>query len=764
MTSPLDHARELMARGYRVGPVPHRTKGSILLGWPDLRLGEADLPRYFNGHPMNIAVLTGAASGGRVDVDVDHELAVALADSHLPPTGAVWGRKSKPKSHRIYICDIPSEQFQAVRTVTGSDGKAVRETTMIVEIRANRLQSLAPGSTHPSGEVVCWDTEGEPVTIEAGRLREAVRGLADAAFEAGGFAAAGWSKSWEKPARSTRKPTRKHLSDPVQAALDALSSHGLSPKESGQGWSCRCPAHEDHHPSMSISRGDDGRVLLRCHKGCPPESIVAAIGLTMSDLFPPTSRPRRRQAAPRVTVDSVDRPTTTDLANADRFVRAYRDLLRYCHGLGTWLVWDGRRWCPDTRGTPVACAGEVARGIFREAAQAGDSRERGDLAKWGIKSESWQSIEAMVALARSRPELVVDVDDLDKDSWLLNVQNGTLDLRTGDLHPHRQTDLITKLAGTSYDEGAPRPLFDSFLRRIFRERDDLIGFVRRWHGLSLTGDIREQYLPIYFGLGANGKSVLVDNMLSIMGDYGGMAPPFLLTEQKGLREHPTEIANLRGLRFVAASETEDGASLKLQMVKRLTGDQRLKGRFMHGNYFEFARTHKLVLVTNNRPVVKEDTEGVWRRLRIVPFDVVIPESERNPQLLGQLGDESPAILAWYVQGCLDWLRSGLGTAGAITAATSTYRRGQNQAARFLDECCQTEQPAEESHLFTPWAELWARYQRWTTQSGERQLEFRDLSSALAKLGYPTCKRSKHDHTVTGRPGIRLIEPDEETTP
>jgi putative DNA primase/helicase len=206
--------------------------------------------------------------------------------------------------------------------------------------------------------------------------------------------------------------------------------------------------------------------------------------------------------------------------------------------------------------------------------------------------------------------------------------------------------------------------------------------MKRWHGYCLTGDVRHQYLPIYYGQGNNGKSVLLDTISAIMGDYAGEAPPDLLVVRKH-NEHPTEIADLYGRRLAVASETENGAELRLQLIKRITGNANLKARYMRQDYFEFARTHKMVLVTNNRPVVPEATEAVWRRLLLVPFDVVIPPAERDPHLSEKLRGEFPGILAWMVGGASE----ELDIPESVHLATISYRGQSSTFGEFLEAEC-----------------------------------------------------------------------------
>ena len=402
---------------------------------------------------------------------------------------------------------------------------------------------------------------------------------------------------------------------------------------------------------------------------------------------------------------------TTDVGNAARLVQRFGHQIRFCHGLRQWYIWDGRRWKADDRGTIVKLCKQTALQILDEARRAPEEK-RDRLAAWAMSSQKRDRIAAMAALAQ--PDVAVAPDDLDSDLWAFNCLNGTIDLETGNLRPHCPTDLITKLAPVEYDPKATCPRFELFLKRVFANEIELIQFVQRFLGMSLTGDVREQLLLIFYGEGNNGKNVLLDTNTGLMGDYASEAPPDLLTVTKH-REHPTEIADLCGRRLVIASESEEAATLRLQLVKRLTGNARLKGRFMRKDYFEFRRTHKLILVTNNRPVIRENSEAAWRRIRLVPFSVVIPPDERDPELLEKLATERAGILAWLVRGCLDWQRVGLGEPAAVSEATSNYRVEQDFLSEFISERCIVQPQAWVSRTA-----IFAEYQEWSQRVGERQ--------------------------------------------
>ncbi len=393
----------------------------------------------------------------------------------------------------------------------------------------------------------------------------------------------------------------------------------------------------------------------------------------------------------RLTSTTVEPPPTfslTDTGNAERFAHQHRDRVRYVKPWKTWLVWTGVRWQKDETGEVERLAKEVLRSIYDEAAKGEDAEKRTKLATWAKASEHANRRAAMLTLARSENGIAIAPADLDRDLWLLNTITGTIDLRTGDLHVHDPRDLITKLSPVEYDPDATCPIYDTFLRRIMEGDDSLTEYVERFIGYSLTGDIRHHHLPIGWGGGANGKSSLFDTALFIFGDYAAPAPDSLLTSRSH-DEHPTEIAGLQGLRLIIASETEEGRKLKVAMVKKLTGDAILTGRFMRGDFFNFPRTHKTILVTNCRPRVSEDSTAIWRRLRLIPFTVTIPPAEQDKSLPDKLKAEAPGILARWVRACLRWQAAGLDLAEpeAVTTATDDYRGNEDVLADFIASSC-----------------------------------------------------------------------------
>ncbi len=417
-------------------------------------------------------------------------------------------------------------------------------------------------------------------------------------------------------------------------------------------------------------------------------------------------------AAPPWTAEAVDEVATTDLGNAERFARTAGGKARFVGGWGRWIVYRGGRWARDDSFAVLQLAGQTARGVYDEAKAAPDRTRQRELADHARRSQSRDRLSAMVDLAR--PALAVAVEELDADPFALNVRNGVLDLRSGELRPHRPADLATHRAAVRYDKDATCPRFLAFVSEIMNGHAGLVAYMQRLVGLCLTGDVSEQAMWVFHGDGANGKTTFQEAICGLLGDYAAEAPPDLLLVRRNA-EHPCEVADLCGRRLVVASEADEGRRLRVQLVKRLTGNVRLKARFMRGDYFEFGRTHKLILATNSRPVIREATLAIWRRIRLVPFSVTIPPEHQDSHLPEKLREERSGILNWAIKGCLDWQEGGLDEPPEVLAATEDYRVGEDQAAEFWEDCCVFGPGIETSR-----ADLYMSYTRWAAEIGDRQ--------------------------------------------
>ncbi|MEA3401315.1 MAG: phage/plasmid primase, P4 family [Armatimonadota bacterium] len=437
----------------------------------------------------------------------------------------------------------------------------------------------------------------------------------------------------------------------------------------------------------------------------------------------------------------------TDLGNSQRLVAAHGDDMRYCHPWDRWLVWDGRRWREDDAGLAAARAKTLPQIIYDEAAACGDSKRREALGDHAHRTEARSRLRNALALAQS--DLPVLSDELNRDGWLLNVQNGTLDLRTLELRPHRRGDMLTHLLPVAYDPEAEAPRWERFLLEIMDGDEELAAFLRRAAGYSLTGDVREDALFFLHGSGANGKSTFLHTLLRLAGPLGTQAQADLLMSSRW-GKHPTGVADLFGKRLVATIEPEAGRHLAESLVKQLTGGDRIKARRMREDFWEFEPTHKIWLAANHKPRIRGDDHAIWRRIKLVPFEVRFEGELEDKQLEDKLAAELPGILNWALQGCPEWQERGLDVPGAVRDATDLYREEEDELSRFF-----AEETITGDGVTLKFSRLWRRYLDWCEDAGEKPITKTAMGRELTERGYAKDENKPH----AWRLGIGLRDPD-----
>jgi putative DNA primase/helicase len=410
------------------------------------------------------------------------------------------------------------------------------------------------------------------------------------------------------------------------------------------------------------------------------------------------------------------------LRMAERLAARHSARLRHAHGVG-WLVWDGTRWARDRDGEPMRAAIEIVKEAHREASSDDDT----DLGKDVRKAETASALAGILKIAACIRPLAVAAADLDTDPYLFNCANATLDLRTGQLRPHNPDDLITKVAGCGYDPQADGPVFAKFLAEILP--DDVREFVQRLFGYSMLGLVLEHILAIFTGVGQNGKTTLIEVVKAAFGDYAITAEPELLVEKN--YAHPTGQADLLGVRLAVTTETE--GRLAGATVKRLTGGDKIRARRMRQDFIEFDPSHTVIMVTNHKPQVSGDDPALWRRLRVVPFDVVIPDPDSG--LPGHLRLELPAVLAWACAGYQAYTEHLLDAPEAVTKRTEAYRAASDALGRFL-----ADRTTEQQFAAVRARELYAAWCAWCAAAGEEQGSEVQFAESMSNRGF-TKKRS-----------------------
>ncbi len=452
----------------------------------------------------------------------------------------------------------------------------------------------------------------------------------------------------------------------------------------------------------------------------------------------------------------------TDLGNAERLVFRHGKDMRFCHALGTWLIWDGTRWAPDKNEAITRLAKDTVRAIYddgdtirvaeldskddRDAAV----RKREAITRHAKHSESAAALSAMIALAQSESGIPIDHNILDANPWLLNVQNGTLDLRTGQLHPHNRDDLLTKISPVTYNHLAQCPTWEAFLMRVMNGDMAMITYLQRAIGYTLTGQVSEQVLFFNYGTGANGKSTMV-NVLSkhLLGqDYAVKSPNTLIQIAKSGDGVPTDKADLLGMRMALCNEVAEGRRMAESDVKDLTGGDTITARRMRQDFFRFQPTHKMWISGNHRPVVLGTDTGIWRRIHLIPFEVEIPPGERDSSLESKLAAEASGILAWAVEGCLQWQKLGLNPPAKVIAAVADYRCEMDSFGRFVDEKC-----VQSLKSWAATADIVRAYNTWAQSQSEDELGQRAITNRLRDRGFAPKKLSDGSR---GWAGLELV--------
>lgn len=463
------------------------------------------------------------------------------------------------------------------------------------------------------------------------------------------------------------------------------------------------------------------------------------------------------QPPPDDQVDELPKPqfAYTDMGNGQRLAERHADKLRYVTAWG-WTYYDGRKWAPDNTGAAMRLAKattlsiledadaylEMERRIADQIKQAGHAQNdaavkallekqkavfdrKTQIQKWAMKSQEQPRLKAMLSLAESEPGMVATPEQFDTDPLLFNAANCTIDLRTGQARPHDPADMLTKCAGADYDPAAPCPTWLSALRVWMANDDKMIAYLKRACGLTLTGLTWEQVLFFLYGNGKNGKTKFSEALFKTLGDYARKTHADTLLAKRNDGGISNDVAALKSARLVLAAELPEGRRLNEALVKDMTGDDTMTARFLHKEFFDFRPQFKLWMYGNHKPEVRGTDEGIWRRFHMIPFTVQIPEEDRDVHLGDKLAAELAGILAWAVEGCMDWQRIGLQPPAVVIDATKSYRAEQDELGGFIGECC-----IENSEAAVSVTELYQAYQTWGGQMSKRT-----LGRSLADRGY-----------------------------
>ncbi len=702
----LKSALALQARG--LAAIPLRGKVPLGHGWQKRRLTPAELRRAFAAKGVTgVGVVCGALSGNLVILDFDGE-GWQDAYEHFCASWPEFGDTvtvitGSGKRHIWLSCpDLPADFTR----------RSFRRRDAVIELRGNRCQCAVPPSLHPSGGRYRW------AAIEAELREVAFHDLI------------GWLSEWGAPegvvaggggqGRRLAPPLPKVIHEGERnACLTSLA-----------GTMRRRGASE-----AAITAALRAEAAARCD---PPldEGEVERIAHSIAKYDPAPQDPDADQK---------------DYGHALVLSRLFENRYRWAAHLGAWMRWDGRVWSQVPEELVAKEASDALRAEYAsQAAASTDKSTIEHLAKRTQETCLYARIKGALNFFKGFDNVLTKPEAWDAHPWLLNVLNGEIDLHTGQLRPHEPAHLLTKLAPVEHDPTGGNGAWESHLERFLPD-PDVRRQVQRDLGRSLVGVTGKETLSLWYGTGANGKSTTVRALQAVLGDYAAKAAPNLLVASKYER-HPTEIADLAGRRLVFSIEIADGKKLAEELVKELTGGDRLKGRFMRQDFFEFDQSFTLTLIVNHKPIITGTDDGIWRRIRLIPWTYRIPDDERRPQdlVLAELVADGSAILNWLLAGLQDWQANHYWVAPTVAAATEEYRAEQDVLGGFIFDCCELKERAT-----VEVGALYDAYTEWAEQVGEEPINKRWFGKLLRERGLSQ-KREAGGARTRKWVGIRLL--------
>ncbi len=463
--------------------------------------------------------------------------------------------------------------------------------------------------------------------------------------------------------------------------------------------------------------------------GAVPEAVRSLALLPVVSAEPSEVQASEPEAVELTPSSPVARPPLTDVGNAIRFVASAGPLSKFVPGVG-WHFFNGQIWevdpCEDALGVAARVAGQIeqeAAGLDEDAAEA--------VLKWARQSQSVTKLDAMLRMAKSHREIILGVDALDPDREIVSAKNGVVNLATGEIRPGTPEDLCSKLLDFEYSPSAECPLWENFIRSIMLEKPDMINFIQRAVGYSLSGDCSEQKMFFCYGpSGSNGKSVFLEVLYELAGGYATQTPiDLILLKANGDESASNTIARLRGARLVNGNEVPKGARLNESRIKELTGEDTIAARFLFKEFFEFRPQCKFWIRSNYRPEIRSQDNGIWRRMITIPFDLTVEEAHKDKRLKDKLLKELPGIFNWAMRGYQLWKESGLQVPAPSLAATAEYKEDMDILGAWLAQRCTLEPDSKVSA-----SALYESYKDWCKTSGENPVTMRKLMLAIKDRG------------------------------
>jgi putative DNA primase/helicase len=685
-TSFRDIALALVARQIPVIPILPRQKVTFLKNWPDLAtMNPVQIEKWNKENAQyNVGAVAKLEGFWMLDCDVPD-----LQKTIEKETGQVFPQTFSVKSSKglhFYF-----KHTAASRALKKNIPLRDEQGAVLGDVKVHNGYVVGPGSIHPSGK------------------------LYEVANESGIVDAPDWLVMWIK---------EQHEHEEADEQQPLTSERKV--KEGGRDnflFKRACKLR-----IAGLSKSDALLSLISINEStCEPPMENSVLQQKIESTYSYEST--THTPAIEDLIQKGDLPSHTDLGNAERLVAAEGNNIRYCYENKKWYVWDGRIWSKDDSGEIYRLAKQTTKGMLHEAADLHDEEERKLLVSHEQRCESEGRLNAMVSVARWQGGVPIKLTDFDCDPMWLNCLNGTMDLSTGNLCEHRRENLISKMAEVEYKPEKKCPTWLEFVDTVAGGSVELTEYLQRCVGYSLTGQTVEHALFLLYGRGANGKSTFLEVLRHIFADYSQTADfsSFLASNGQTVRN---DLAKLNGARFVTASESDSGKRLDETIIKQMTGGDTVFARFLYSEGFEFTPQMKLWLGTNHKPTIRGQDEGVWRRIRLIPFTVSIPLEQQDHNLRDKLKQEASGILNWALEGLVQWHAKGLEEPAVVKDATNDYRTDQDVLAHFIATRC-----IEGDDLESPARDLYQAYKKWAEETNEYVMNERGFSNALSERGF-----------------------------
>ena len=424
----------------------------------------------------------------------------------------------------------------------------------------------------------------------------------------------------------------------------------------------------------------------------------------------------------------------TDTGNAHRLYDKFGKVIRYSYNRKKWYFWTGKVWTLDESGQIKKMADEVCDDIKREAWNIPDEDVQEQMLKFAKKTASSSSKEAMIKECQHLNDIPASPDMFDGYTDFLNCQNGIVNLRNGELIPHDANFMMSKICNSEYDTKNKKPKrWLKFLDEITNGDKELQEYIQKCVGYSISGSNREQCAYFLHGMGNNGKSTFLDTIADLLGNYAANTQPETIMLQSRIGSSGgganSDIARLKSARFVTSEEPTEGVRLNEGLLKQLTGGSKVTCRFLYGDEFEYTPEFKIWVATNHKPVIRGTDLGIWRRIKLIPFEVNIPKDKVDKNLKYKLRHEFPSILAWAVEGCIKWQNEGIDDPECVKNATSEYKQEMDLIAGFVEQCVIIDY---ESDNRVQASDLFAVYSKWAKQNNEWEMSSKRFFMEIAK--------------------------------